>query len=214
MEREARASAFGAVAAHELHHDLSRAHELLEALRVDLPEGSTHQRDADSLGDLLERMQISVDALLVGDADRAERSPTRLGELVQRVARAHDPDERRIAVHVPSLVMNVDAVKLERIVDNLISNALAHTPEGAVVRVAAAFTAGRVTVTVVDDGPGIPPEVIRRLESPSPTSQVPSGLDVVARFARAHGGRVRVTGPGARVDVELSTSGAAEDPET
>lgn len=214
MEREARASAFGAVAAHELHHDLGRANELLEALRVDLPEGSTHQRDADSLADLLERMQVSVDALLVGDADRAERSPTRLGELVHRVARAHDPDERRVDVQVPSLVMNVDAVKLERIVDNLLSNALAHAPGGSVVSVEAAFTAGRVTLTVADDGPGIPPEIVERLEGTSPASQLPSGLDVVARFARAHGGRVRVTGPGARVHVELPTSGAADDPAT
>lgn len=206
MDRQPRASAYGAVAAHELGHDLRRARELLGGLLADLAPASRHEPDARSLAELLARMQVSVDALLVGDADRAERRPTQLGELVHRVARAHDPDGSRIRVEVPSLVMNVDPVKLERIVDNLLSNALAHASEGTPVTVTAAFSAGRVTLTVTDDGPGIPEGIVARLHSDGSFPEVPGGLDVVSRFARAHGGRVRVHGPGAHVVVELATS--------
>lgn len=211
VQREPRSTAFGAVAAHELRHDVGRARALLAALCADLPPESVHQRDAASLADLLARMQVSVDALLVGDADRAERAPTHLGELIHRVARAHDPAETVIDVRVPSLVMNVDPVKLERIIDNLLANALAHAPAGTTVPVEARFTRGMVTLLVADEGPGIPEEVVRRLERAGDEPAMPGGLDVVARFARAHGGRVWATGPGAQVYVELPTS---DDPDS
>lgn len=194
-----------AVAGHELLHDLGRARALLDSLRSGLPATGNH-RDADSLTELLDRMQVSLDALLTGDSDRAERTPTHLGEVVARVARLHDPLEQRVAVRVPALIMSVDAVKLERIVDNLLANALTHAPAGSVVGVEAQFRPGAVTLTVADDGPGIPPEIVRRLELRADPPEVTSGLDIVARFARAHGGRVWVTGPGARVHVELPTS--------
>lgn len=206
MQREPRSTAFGAVAAHELRHDVGRAGALLEALRADLPADSAHQRDATSLADLLARMQVSVEALLVGDADRAERAPTHLEELIRRVARAHDPAEIIIDVRVPSLVMSVDPVKLERIVDNLLANALAHAPAGTSVPVEARFERGTVTLLVADEGPGIPDDVVQRMARSGDESGMPGGLDVVARFARAHGGRVWVSGPGARVYVELPTS--------
>lgn len=210
MDRQPRGSAYGAVAAHELRHDLGRSRELLAGLREDLPAGSPHEPDARALADLLARMQVSVDALLVGDADVAQRRPTRLGELVHQVVRAHDPDGSRVEVDVPALVMNVDAVKLERIVDNLLSNALVHAPAGTPVTVTASFTAGRVTLMVTDDGPGIPEDVVGRLEQGGSSPRVPGGLDVVARFARAHGGQVWVHGPGARVVVELPTSNSEQ----
>lgn len=206
MQREQRSTAFGAVAAHELRHDVGRARTLLEALRTDIPLDSVHQRDACSLADLLARMQVSVDALSVGDADRAERAPTHLEELIRCVARAHDPAEAIVDVRVPSPVMSVDPVKLERIVDNLLANALAHAPAGTSVPVEAHFARGMVTLLVADEGPGIPQEIVERLEHAGDEPDVPGGLDVVAGFARAHGGRVWVSGPGARVHVELPTS--------
>ncbi|GGI02522.1 sensor histidine kinase [Egicoccus halophilus] len=200
------------VAVHELQHDLARARALLD--QVVRSEGElARQRTASSLEDLLRRMEHSVAGLLGGDADVADRRPTRVGELVERLVRAHDPAGERVSAQVPSLLMNVDPVKVERIVDNLLANALHHTPPDAQVRLRVSVDGGAAILRVVDDGPGIPHEVVARLEGggledgSQDTVEVPRGLGVVARFARAHGGRMWITGPGARVHVELPQTG-------
>lgn len=200
----------GAIAAHELHHDVGQARRLLAQLFAALPDEGEQRGLATALAGVLEQMERSVDALLVGDSERVERTVGRIDEIVGRVASAHDPAGDCIELDVPSLVMSVDTVKLERIVDNLLVNALDHAPEGSTVRVSGRFEPGSVILTVADDGPGIPEELVARLEqAPEPGTGRPSGLDVVARFARVHGGQVWVTGPGAHVHVQLPTSARA-----
>lgn len=194
------------VAVHELQHDIARARALLDQVTAGDDRTDARERAAASLGDLLARMEASVEGLLGGDADRAERSPTRIGELIERVVAAHDPAGERVSASVPALLMNIDAIKLERIVDNLLANALHHTPQDVQVRLTLRFERGTAILCVADDGPGIPPEVVARLESDDSSSGVPTGLGVVAQFARAHGGRLRVSGPGAQVRVELPAS--------
>jgi signal transduction histidine kinase len=202
----------GAIAAHELHHDTGQARRLVARLVELLPSDGDEQRLATALAGVLDRMERSVDHLLVGDTDRVERSVTRIDEVVGRVAREHDPVGDRVELDVPSLVMSVDTVKLERIVDNLLINALEHAPPGSTVRVSGRFEPGSVILTVADDGPGIPDTLVARLaDDDGPEVVNPSGLDVVARFARAHGGRVWVTGPGAHVHVELPTSSRSQE---
>lgn len=194
------------VAVHELQHDLARARALLDQMIRGDDQVDSRQRAAASLSDLLTRMESSIEGLLGGDADRAERSPTRVGELIERVVAAHDPTGERVAANVPALLMNVDPVKLERIVDNLLANALHYTPQDVQVRLTVRFERGTAILCVADDGPGIPPEVVARLQSDDTSAGVPTGLGVVARFARAHGGLLQVSGPGAQVRVELPAS--------
>ena len=47
--------------------------------------------------------------------------------------------------------------------DNLIENALHHTPEGGVVDVRVTHDANRLVIEVIDSGPGIPPELTERV---------------------------------------------------
>lgn len=197
----------GAIAAHELHHDAGQARRLVAELAEQLDPDVEQQRLVAALAGVLERLDRSLDALLLGETDEVERTVVRLDQLVERVAREHDPDEVRVELAVPSLVVSLDAVKVERIVDNLLANALAHAPPGTRVRVEGSFESGTVTLTVQDDGPGIPAEIAQRLDRLPADVEQPHGLDVVARFARAHGGQVWAgPGPGARVHVELPTS--------
>lgn len=84
-------------------------------------------------------------AALVGDLTE------RLGSLLLH----HD-----FRVDIPTgLAVTVDAGLLERVLENLLSNASKYTPEGTrVVLSAAPSSEGKVVVAVEDEGPGIPPE--------------------------------------------------------
>jgi two-component system sensor histidine kinase/response regulator len=58
---------------------------------------------------------------------------------------------------------NCDADLMRRVIDNLILNALKHTPAGGTVQVTAGRVDGRLRISVRDDGPGIPGELMVRI---------------------------------------------------
>ncbi|PWK56294.1 response regulator [Roseicyclus mahoneyensis] len=104
----------------------------------------------------------------------------------------HDPLPR---------LLRVSQVTLDRIVGNLISNALGHAEGGAVtLRLAAAQGQGLV-LTVADGGPGYPPDVLDRIDlvaGPAPMdSRTGSGLGlrIVADLTRAIGGSLHLSNP-------------------
>ena len=109
-------------------------------------------------------------------------------------------DRARFEVDAPALVVALDAPKVERIVENLITNALRHTPNGARVWVAAAATDGGALIRVEDEGPGIPEDLRDEIfepfrQGPSISPHAPGvgvGLSLVSRFAELHGGRAWV----------------------
>ena len=95
-----------------------------------------------------------------------------------------------------------DEPRLHQVVANLLANARTHTPAGTTVTVslAAAATGGAV-LTVADDGPGIPedllPDVFDRfargdLSRSRVAGSTGLGLAIVAAVVEAHGGHVTV----------------------
>jgi signal transduction histidine kinase len=93
-----------------------------------------------------------------------------------------------------------DGNKLERVLDNLLDNALKYTPKGGVITVAVRPMNGQVEVRVTDTGPGIPPEYRERIFDRF--TRVPGsegrrrglgwGLAFCSRVIEAHGGRIWV----------------------
>lgn len=139
------------------------------------------------------------------DLDRLQRGivspqlrPTDLAELVRRVV---DETEllggRRVEVDADPLLIEVDAPKVERIVENLLSNAARHTPLETRVWVRVRAEGDGALLTVEDDGPGVHEGVRQAIFEPfmqgSTTAihapGVGIGLTLVARFAELHGGR-------------------------
>lgn len=110
---------------------------------------------------------------------------------------------------------DVDPDKVERVVANLVSNALKFSPAGSEIRVSLAAASGALRIAVRDQGPGIPLEsqaVIfdRFARLPDATGRRPRGagigLAVVREFVELHGGRIwveSVPGEGATFFVEL-----------
>jgi signal transduction histidine kinase len=104
--------------------------------------------------------------------------------------------------------VDADPDALERILTNLISNALKYSPPGRTVRVGArpAPDGAAVDFEVEDEGAGIPAEALARIFEPY--YRVPEaagtargtgiGLAVVKSLVEAHGGRIRIDSAPAR----------------
>jgi len=168
----------------------------------DLATSMYHIRsEADRMSELVD------DLLLLARLDRErpiERVPVELravAEAAVGAARVAAP-ERAIAFQAPAPVTVLgDANRLRQVTDNLLANALRHTPAGTPVEVRL-WPAGSVAILdVVDHGPGIAPGDATRIFEPfhradpsraRATGGVGLGLAIVSAIAKAHDGSVGV----------------------
>jgi two-component system, OmpR family, sensor histidine kinase KdpD len=119
----------------------------------------------------------------------------------------------RVKVEVDDAVAMADSGLLERVLANLIDNALRYAPD-SVVRVYAGRVGDRVLINVADEGPGIPRgteeelfEPFQRLGDRDNTIGVGLGLSVARGFVEAMGGTIQATdtpGGGLTVVVDLA----------
>ncbi len=138
------------------------------------------------------------------DLDRLSRGiveplfrPTDVGALVsQLVSDSELLIERTVEVKTASIVIACDTAKVERIVENLLGNAVKHTPSTSRIWVCVEPWEGGALIVVEDDGPGVPADQREKIfeaflqgETSSPhLSGVGVGLALVARFAELHDG--------------------------
>jgi PAS domain S-box-containing protein len=124
---------------------------------------------------------------------------TDVARLVEQVVAAHRNGTHPIAFEGRAGVIAVDPAKVERIVDNLIANAVRHTPSGTHIDVRVEEANGGVLIAVDDAGTGVAPEEreaifepFRRGSDSSTRAGAGVGLSLVAQFAELHRGRVWV----------------------
>ena len=204
---------------HDLRTPLAGAKAAVSSLRAD-DVGFSPEDTAE----LLATVEESVDQLtaLVGNLLDSSRlaagvvtpqlSRVYLEEAVQRVLVDLDAGPSRVKVEVDDAVVMADSGLLERVLGNLIDNALRYAPDG-VIRVNAARIGDRVLLNVADEGPGIARgteeqmfEPFQRLGDHDNTTGVGLGLSVARGFVEAMGGSVHVTdtpGGGLTVVTEL-----------
>ncbi|HEY3737135.1 MAG TPA: DUF4118 domain-containing protein [Jatrophihabitans sp.] len=162
----------------------------------------------------LSRLQAGVMPVLM--------APTSLEEVVARVLDHLDPPPESVAVDIPADLpeARADAGMLERVIANLVQNALRYTPDGVAVRLVGGTHNGRVELRVIDRGRGIraaDAETIfrpfqRAHDVPADGAGVGLGLAIARGFAEAMGGAVSAEptpGGGATLIVELAGAGAA-----
>ena len=171
--------------------------ELSEEERADLIHAVTaNARKLEvMLGDLLDLDRLTRGVI------RPRSEQTELASLVRGVV--EEPEfqvGRRIEVETHPMVIKVDPPKVQRIVENLLANAIRHTPDGTPIWVRVRRIPEGAQIDVEDAGPGVPPEMreavfepFRQGENRNPHSPgFGIGLSLVKRFAELHGGRVWV----------------------
>lgn len=124
----------------------------------------------------------------------------------------------RVKVDVADTVVMADSGLLERVLANLIDNALRYAPDG-LIRVNAGQVGQRVLINIVDEGPGVPRNTAEQLFAPfqrlgdrDNSTGVGLGLSVARGFTEAMGGTIQATdtpGGGLTVVVELAAAQGA-----
>ena len=210
---------------HELRTPLTYIKGTAYMLRDDTLPGDIK---ADLVNDLVgsaDRLEETLTGLL--DFGRLERGvlepvrrPTDVTALLLGVAEEVRRPHHGIRIISGPLIANIDPAQVERIVENLFTNAVRHTPTGTEVRAAVERRDDGVLITVEDDGPGVPEDIREEIFKPFVQSDHTTqfgrgtgiGLSVVSKFAQIHGGRAWVEeadGGGARFCVLLGEGDAA-----
>lgn len=128
--------------------------------------------------------------------DHLDPRPHVLRDLVEDlVGRRRALEERhRFETDVdPDIEVLVDRHAFEQMLDNLLGNASRHAPADSTIRVLATARDDEVHLRVVDDGPGIDPELGERALEPFVRGRQGGsglGLAVVRQLVEAHGGRI------------------------
>jgi two-component system OmpR family sensor kinase len=200
---------FIADASHELRTPLAAIRGYAELTRRGpLSEDATYSLSR--ISSQAERMTTLVEDLLLLarlDAGRPlERSDVDLTRLVlDAVSDAHAAgSSHRWQLDLPEEPVTVrgDASRLTQVITNLLANARTHTPPGTAVAVTLEAKSGTARVSVVDEGPGIPaellPHVFERFARGSTSRSRENGstglgLAIVHAVVAAHGGGVSVT---------------------
>ncbi len=115
--------------------------------------------------------------------------------------RSHvESQECTLTIDMPSVLPTVcaDRLQIERVVANLVSNAVRHTERGGEITITATQRDGHVAISVADTGSGIPPEYLPRLfdrfvQVPNaPSGGAGLGLAIAKHIVEAHGGQISV----------------------
>ncbi|HTW15014.1 MAG TPA: HAMP domain-containing sensor histidine kinase [Nocardioides sp.] len=202
-----------ATLSHELKNPLTSVLGHLEILEsVDGLPGpvrtslSAMERGARRLGRVVDDLLLLAQ---VGDPDHPVAArPVDLRTIVEDVVEltAVEAERRHLSVAVlagaDQVLANGDATELDRVVSNLVSNALKYTPEGGHISVSVTSTDdGQVELVCSDEGLGISPEDQEQLfteffrsSNPAAVSQPGTGLGlaIVSRIVQRHGGRIVV----------------------
>ena len=216
---------FAADVAHELKNPLASLRSAIEAMdRVEQPELRRQLQDI-AAQDVrrIDRLitEIADASRIDAELSRATFEPLDLAALAERMIGARevrDQAERALGAKPPrSLIfrrgpgpalVRGDASRLERVLENLLDNAVSFSPPGGQVEVMVTSEAGssgakaRVSLSVSDDGPGVPDaereKVFDRFHSVRPDGEAFGshsglGLAIARTIAQAHDGTLVIT---------------------
>jgi two-component system OmpR family sensor kinase len=214
--------AFLADASHELRTPLTAVRGQLEVLgRQASPEPSEVRRvERLVLGEVDRMARLVDDLLFLARSDEGRfvvREPIDLVAYMEELFELSAATARRRFVldRIPAGTLMADPARLAQALRNVLANAVAHTAEDGLIRVAVSAHDGVVRFVIDDDGPGIPEdqrdrvfERFHRTDAGRARSAGGAGLGlaIVRAIVVAHGGSVRAAAAptgGARIELEL-----------
>ncbi|WP_188042421.1 sensor histidine kinase [Microbacterium sp. ANT_H45B] len=209
--------------AHELRSPLTNIRGWVEAADdgLGLDDAELHRLVLDEAG-RMERITGDLQLLALAESGdlQLERTTCDAAGIVRELFDAHRARAATAGITLtvdapPVLPLRTDPARLRQILDNLLANALRHTPTGGHVSLEARVSEGRVRIAVVDDGEGIPsadlPRVFDRLWRGEPSrvragESTGLGLSIARGLAEALGGTLdaqSTLGEGSRFELSL-----------
>ncbi len=203
--------AFAADVAHEIKNPLTSLRSAVEtAARIEDPEKRARLMAIvlDDVGRLDRLISDISDASRVdAEMSRAETGPVALAAMLDTMAEIYRGTcgDRGIRFEVERPegddldVQGIES-RLVQVLRNLIANAASFSPEGGLIRLAAARDGARIVITVEDQGPGIPPNkldaIFERFYSERPEGEKFGthsglGLSISRQIVETHGGTIR-----------------------
>jgi signal transduction histidine kinase len=227
LEGEERARrALVAAVSHDLRTPVTALRLLGEAVQDGVVDGATAEEYVRRMGTHVGVLGDLIDDLF--ELSRLESGELRWSmEHVARGALVHDAvDAMRPQATASSVAVRAvleagdplavgDRARLQRVLFNLIQNAIRHTPPDGSVTVRAERADGGVQIEVADTGAGIPGEertrvfeAFHRLDPSRSDGGAGLGLAISRAIVEAHGGRIWVAdaGPGTRIRVWLQAA--------
>jgi two-component system sensor histidine kinase KdpD len=223
MESERLRNSLLAALSHDLRTPLTVLVGLAESLTLTKPPLSPMQLEsAEAIQDEARRMSTLVSNLL--DMARIESGEVKLNlqwqpleEVVGSALNATQGmlKQHFVEVHLPRdlPLVRIDALLIERVLVNLLENASKYTPPGSRITLAAEVVADQLSVSVSDNGPGLPLgreeavfQKFTRGERESATPGVGLGLTICRAIVESHQGKIVAThrpGGGARFTFTL-----------
>lgn len=219
---------FAADVAHEIKNPLASLRSALESLDKVEDPALRKQLAGIAAHDLkrIDRLvtEIAEASRIDAELSRARFEPVDLAALARTLVAARGQRgvdaSCRLAVRTAdqdNWLVPGDAQRLERVLENLLDNAVSFSPPGGLVEVSLVRQGDQVVLGVTDEGPGIPPEarekVFDRFHSLRPKDEdfgrhSGLGLAIARTIAEAHDGTLKATDrpdgrPGARLELTL-----------
>jgi two-component system sensor histidine kinase KdpD len=207
MESERLRNSLLAALSHDLRTPLTVLVGLAESLSMTKPPPTSSQLEiADSIRDEARRMSTLVSNLL--DMARIESGDVRLNlewqPLEEVAGAALNAARGMLSRHVVEVklprdlpLVRFDALLIERVLVNLLENASKYTPPESTVTLSAAVAGDFLSVSISDNGPGLPPgreeavfQKFTRGERESSTPGVGLGLSICRAIVEAHSGKI------------------------
>lgn len=204
--------AFAADVSHELKNPIASLRSALETLET-VEQPDLRRQLLDIASDDVRRLDRLVTDIAEASRVDAQLSRTAfelvdLGTLIERMVAAREARgigrDVRIAFARPrkgvAVVMG-EAQRLERVLDNLLDNAISFSPDGGLVQIVATTDGNDVLVSVEDEGPGVPPAeretVFRRFHSVRPDGEAFGkhsglGLAIARSIVEGHHGAINI----------------------
>jgi PAS domain S-box-containing protein len=224
-ERESRTKdEFVAMLAHELRNPLGAISTAVQVLELTHAEGEPAARAHDVIARQVGHVTQLIDDLLdiervVSGKIRLNRQPLDMAEVVRRAVATFAADarlDRHIEVSTEPAWVDGDAVRIEQVLTNIVTNAVKYTPRGGRIRVALRTDGTDAVLSVEDSGVGISPSLLPFIfdlyvQADQTIDRARGGLGIglalVRRLVELHGGTVAASsdgeGHGSRFTVRL-----------